>query len=618
MMTEYQSTSKTDRNVLSPILDFSYSGRAADVIGYVESAQLLDPDLWALFVDQFRRGDADDCDCGWRCEYWGKMMRGAVMTYQCTRNETLYAILTDTVCDLLTTADPMGRISTYTVEKEFSGWDVWGRKYVMLGLLYYLEICRDRTLARTVTAALCRHADYITEKLGDPGEGKTPITLTSDIWDGLNSSSILEPFVKLYALTGERRYLAFAETIIHAGGMHSFNLFEAALADELYPCQYPVTKAYEMISCFEGIIEYYRVTGEEKYKTMALNFARRVMASDITVIGCAGTTHELFDHSAVTQFDPKYNGIMQETCVTVTWMKFCYSLLCLTGDPVWGDQLERSVYNALTGSVNVNRHECRGQVFTFDSYSPLLNGWRGREVGGRKDIIPEKMNWGCCVAIGAAGTALVGQTAVMQSREGGSVNLYLPGESRFVLSDGVGVTLRCETDYPVGGKVRIVVVPDREANFVLSLRIPQWSSTTLLTVNGESVSAAAGTYARVERTWCAGDEAELAFDMGVKIIRAADIDPTASADCICHAALRRGPVMLARDSSFGEDVTAAVTLTDEGGYAVAEPVSVNIPAEQAYRISTAEGYITVADYASCGHREWSESAPMTVWITTCE
>lgn len=70
-------------------------------------------------------------------------------------------------------------------------------------------------------------------------------------------------------------------------------------------------------------MEYYRVTGVEEWKLAVIRFAKRVFASDITAIGCAGCTHELFDHSAVRQLDAAEKGVMQETCVTVTRMKLC-------------------------------------------------------------------------------------------------------------------------------------------------------------------------------------------------------------------------------------------------------------------------------------------------------
>lgn len=45
--------------------------------------------------------------------------------YRYTRDEELYDILTATVEDLLPRQDEYGRFSTYTVEKEFCGWDIW-------------------------------------------------------------------------------------------------------------------------------------------------------------------------------------------------------------------------------------------------------------------------------------------------------------------------------------------------------------------------------------------------------------------------------------------------------------------------------------------------------------
>ena len=73
-----------------------------------------------------------------------------------------------------------------------------------------------------------RHADYIVGRIGDEKEGKIEINTATDHWGGLNSSSILEPFVRLYNLTGEKRYLDFADYIVSRGGCTEMNLFEMA------------------------------------------------------------------------------------------------------------------------------------------------------------------------------------------------------------------------------------------------------------------------------------------------------------------------------------------------------------------------------------------------------
>ena len=97
---------------------FKYTGIVDETIHLVQEKQLKDAKYWKLFVEQYRKGNADDHDRGWRGEYWGKMMRGACFVYSYTRNNELYNILTQTVRDMLDSFDEYGRISTYPIEKE--------------------------------------------------------------------------------------------------------------------------------------------------------------------------------------------------------------------------------------------------------------------------------------------------------------------------------------------------------------------------------------------------------------------------------------------------------------------------------------------------------------------
>ena len=103
-----------------------YQGIVDDMLRLVEKKQLKDRSLWKLVSGQFAK-TPDDADHGWRGEYWGKLMRGACMTWQYTRDEELYDILTETVRDLLSCQEEDGRISTYSRKEEFHGWDLWCR-----------------------------------------------------------------------------------------------------------------------------------------------------------------------------------------------------------------------------------------------------------------------------------------------------------------------------------------------------------------------------------------------------------------------------------------------------------------------------------------------------------
>ena len=183
---------------------------------FLQKEQLTDRILWTKFVDLFRtQPDAENH--GWRGEYWGKMMRGGALVYAYTRDEELYDVLTESVRDMLTVAEADGRVSTYPRDCEFDAWDLWCRKYVILACEYYLDICKDEALKADILRFICRAADYIIARIGD-GEGQTRITDATRSWLGLNSSSILEPMVRLYKLTGEKKYLDFSTYIIREGG----------------------------------------------------------------------------------------------------------------------------------------------------------------------------------------------------------------------------------------------------------------------------------------------------------------------------------------------------------------------------------------------------------------
>ncbi len=591
-----------------------FEGPFRDAVGFILTHQLLDADLWALFVRQFRA--PTDTDGGWRCEYWGKMMRGACFIYSCTGEERLYALLSHTVRDLLSTQDAAGRFSTYPAENEFRNWDVWGRKYVMLGLLYFLEICREEDLCAKILTALRRHADYICARLGR-GEGKRLVCETSDFWLGANSLSILEPFVLLCRRTGEPRYLAFAREIVREGYEEAPCIFRLAEEDRLDPCEYPETKAYETMSCFDGLAEYARLTGETRYRDAALRFGRRLLSSDVTVIGCCGCTHELFDRSVLTQVDDAYQNIMQETCVTVTLIKLCAQLLRLSGDVTYADCMETAFFNAYLGALNTEgcpsvvpegkRSPRRiEQVLPFDSYSPLRDGVRGRAVGGLCVMEEGSAFYGCCACIGSAGAGCIPKAALLSHEKGLLLNFYLPGEISGPVPGGGRVRFAISGNYPYEGAVRVRLSTERPETFALDLRIPAWSGETEYLLNGERGTARPGRHS-ILRRWQDGDELELFFNLKLTALFPAPQCGTR------YAAFRYGCIVLAADERVGFDGAPVCPLLKKDGTPAGERASFpEIPgAKIGFRIRCEGGELRLIDYASAGKRYGSR---MAAWI----
>lgn len=591
----------TDKNILNQTNKIKYYGSEKNALNFVLENQLKDLTLWRDFVDVFRRSP-DDVDDGWRGEYWGKMMRGACMSYECCHSYELYRILTNSVYDMISTQDKYGRISSYSLNNEFHGWDMWCRKYVMLGMEYYIDICKDKKFIGIITESIKKQADYIISKIGDGAE-QTDIFDTTNWWGGLNSSSILEPFVRLYNLTEENKYLDFAEYLIKKGFCSKLNIIETCLNKSLFPYQFPYTKAYEMMSCFEGLLEYYRIKGGEDYLTAAINFADMVAETDLTVIGCCGCTHELFDNSSVKQTEPPCEFIMQETCVTVTWMKLCFNLLKITGNAKYAGFIEQSGYNALLGALNVNLNDlklCTNQTadfnhgikYIFDSYSPLYYDRRGKKIGGFKDY-KEGYYYGCCNCIGAAGIAILNKYGVMKTEDGIAINNY----KRSKISDkslSVSISGNLNKNGKCSIKINSVMISSSE----IKLLIPKWTDKWIVKINGIIIeNSNVNGYMVIKRKWEAGDIISISAKIHMQsIILNRKI------------AFRKGAIVLARDENddknFRKSISAATKFTEGKS---------DLPNEYCFETKSDGNTIRFIDYASAGQEYDHEPCLVTVW-----
>lgn len=569
--------------------------------------QLLNRETWKSFVNVFRT-DCDDADTGWRCEYWGKMMRGAVLTWRACGDAELYAVLEQTVRDLLTAQRADGRFSTYSAAAQLNGWDLWGRKYVLTGMLHFYEICQDGELKKRILDAMLLHARAIADSVGI-GEGKKPITETSAWWGCVNSCSILEPIVELYKRTGEEKLRAFAEYILSVGGCRDGDLIELALRGEKMPFEYPEVKAYETMSFFEGVLAWYELTGEEKYLRAVLNFVQAVERTDITEIGCSGCTHELFDHSSLRQTEYS-ETIMQETCVTVTWMRLMFRLHLLTGGAEYLTRLERSGWNALYGAVNTRLEEQLSMeqgvwlsALPFDSYSPLYRNRRGRGIGGFKTL-PDGGYYGCCACIASAGTALLPLAAVLCRVDGIEVNLPLDGAFRVKTPAGRSLTGSVASRYPLSPEYVLTLQTEETEQFSLYLRVPEDCRGAYAEADGVRAEEKDG-YLVLRRVWKNGDKVTFRGDFALE-----------REELNGKYAFRLGPVVLARDEEKERE-------TENFDAPLAQSADAErwqlLPAQagELVRLELDRGNgerLLLTDYASCGKRWRGKRNRVSVWL----
>ncbi len=537
----------------------------------------------------------------WQTEFWGKWITSAISAYQYQPTVALKEKIDLAVKKLLQTQMPDGYIGNYADAAHLQQWDIWGRKYVLLGLLSYFDLTKDKN---TLQAAR-KLADHLMTEIGPL---KKNIVETGN-FRGMPSSSILEPMVLLYNRTGDRKYLDFATYIVDQWETpRGPQLISKALNDIPVAQRFPMpkswwswdngSKAYEMMSCYEGLLELYRVTKEPSYLKAVENSVKNILLTEINIAG-SGSSFECWYHGAARQTLPTYHTM--ETCVTVTWMKLCLSLLQTTGDPLYADAIEQSAYNALLSSITPD-------ASSFSKYSPM-EGIRslGEDQCG--------MNINCCTANGPRGMMLIPKFAVQSSSDGVYINLFANLHSRVSVNDRVDVQIEQSTNYPVTASTEIKIIPDTEASFTVYIRIPSWSKLTTVKVNEIIVEQVIpGQYLPITRKWRRGDHIVVNFDMRGRL-----------ADSEFHAAVLRGPIVLARDSRFHDGYVDEVGLVmNQDGFVDLLPVptqpegmwmsySTKMRKGTNLEINDGDETILLCDYSSAGNT-WTADSRYKVWL----
>src|SRR6266852_4318421 len=84
-----------------------------------------------------------------------------------------------------------------------------------------------------------------------------------------------------------------------------------------------------------------------------------------------------------------------------------------------------------------------------------------------------------------------------------------------------GDKIRQTTNYPWDGSVEVAVAPAEPSEFTLFVRVPGWTDTARVAVNGKAVAGAtAGQYLPIRRRWSGGDTVTLQFNMAPQILEA--------------------------------------------------------------------------------------------------
>ena len=383
---------------------------------------------------------------------------------------------------------------------------------------------------RTLLDVMCRYADYIDSVFG-PGKR-----------DGCPGHEEIElALVKLYHVTGEERYLKLSQFFLDQRGQQP-SYFKKEL-EKLNPewasrfnpeyCQdhLPVREQSEVVGhavramyLYCGMADVANETGDQGLLDACERLWDNVCRKRMYITGGIGPSRH--NEGFTGDYDLPNESAYAETCAAIGLVFWNHRLLQLQGDGRFADVMERALYNGTISGVSLD-----GRKFFY------VNPLESRGNHHRQDWF----GCACCPPNIARLIASIGGYIYSQAERNAYVHLYVQGSGALQVS-GQQVALRQETDYPWDGHIRVSVNPESPATFGLNLRIPGWSRSATLTVNGEAVDVETATtrgYARIQREWKTGDEVELALPMPVERIEA---HPAVRQDAGL-VALQRGPVV---------------------------------------------------------------------------
>lgn len=200
-------------------------------------------------------------------------------------------------------------------------------------------------------------------------------------------------------------------------------------------------------------------------------------------------------------------SVLMSTAALGAWSE-ALCAAAMTNDAVWAwEALERMYFNAMPAAVKADH------VLSFQRVNALSDAVSSDEcflVGSDHDNRSlDRLVRGYVAAASSAVAACPG---------GVSINLYLEGKYGVQIDDRLLMLSMAESD----SCCRIVLHCKDDVKAVLKLRIPQWSKSTDIHVNGtecEAGSNCTGSYVKLERLWHDGDVITLHFD---KVLRVHD------------------------------------------------------------------------------------------------
>lgn len=208
-----------------------------------------------------------------------------------------------------------------------------------------------------------------------------------------------------------------------------------------------------------------------------------------------------------------------ELCTAVEMMFSLENMLTISGSVSYAGQLEKIAFNALPTQMSddfntrqyyqqANQVQISREIRNFDQNHSGTDLCFGLLTG-----------YACCTSNMHQGWPKFTQNLWYSTPDKGIAALvYSPSEVNAIVSDGIEINVKEETDYPFGESVKFKISHNskKAVQFPFHLRIPEWCKKATIKVNNEIIREAEGNRIEIiEREWKTGDVIEFLLPMHI-------------------------------------------------------------------------------------------------------
>jgi DUF1680 family protein len=460
--------------------------------------------------------------------------------------------------DIVAAQEPGGYLNTYYVEDkkpermlyptQTTGHELYNIGHLLQGAIAYYRATGDRTLLDAGIRFVDR---FLLPNYGPEPNQKGIVAGHPEIEMAL---------VELYRTTGKHEYLDLAGYILH--GDARIPLKPQQISYMFCGIPFASRTALEghavraMYACC-GATDYYLESGDPLYWKALNTLWEDLAAHQLYITGGVGAREsgEAFGDAYELPNARAYG----ESCAAIGNMMWNWRMLHASGQARFTDVMERALYNGINSGMSLDgKTYCYRNPLAFDPSDNSVD--RHSSEGAIRNPWYDTT---CCPPNLERTFASLPGYFYSTSADGVYVHFYDNSELDWRLPDGTGLKIEQQTRYPWSGDVKLIVSPASPREFTVHARIPAWSASNTVKVNGSPVSGATpGEYLAIRRLWSGRDEIDLAFDMTTQLLKA---HPAVTEDR-GRVAFQRGPLVFCMEHL--DQPADSAQAVDLAGYAI--------------------------------------------------